>query len=369
MILRCTAKARKLLGGRAITLVEAPASDDDWYLNLLWIDGRKWLLVTHAGTRFSVVIADVRAADLRPPGPFVVGAIVAALRDEGLPGAALGPLDPADVHLAATANRSVLGSMTEIAWRVEHLTPRGVTVPEHVLGLQRSLQRTPTSTIGWRHPIAAARDWVAAGPAPLALAPPAGGTTAALQLRVDLNDIRPPIWRRLEVPVGASLADLAEALLWSFGWNNSHLHLFTPPGRGRQPSYAPVEQLEFMEDDEAAATTQSVAVGDLLRGKGDELELRYDFGDGWVHRIRVEAVRADGDARIRCTDGRRAGPPDDCGGPWGYENLVAAIADPAHEHHAELLGWLDGPFDPEQFDVSETDRIVAAIPVIGPRRP
>ena len=168
--------------------------------------------------------------------------------------------------------------------------------------------------------------------------------------------------------MGASLAELAEALLWSFGWNNSHLHLFTPPGRGRQPVYVPAEQLEFMEGDRAEATTDAIAVGELLRRKGDELELHYDFGDSWEHRIRVEAEVAGGDARIRCTDGRRAGPPDDCGGVWGYENLLAAIADPTHEEHAEMLEWLGGPLDPEEFDVAAADRMVAGISVFGPRQ-
>ena len=188
-----------------------------------------------------------------------------------------------------------------------------------------------------------------------------------MRLRVELTGIRPAIWRRLEVPVGASLADLAEALLWSFGWNNSHLHLFTPPGRDPQAVYVPAGQLEFMDDYPIEATTEAVAVGHLLGRKGDELELHYDFGDGWVHRIRVEAEPAEGDARIRCTDGRRAGPPDDCGGVPGYEHLLEAIADPAHEDHAAQLEWLGGPFDPEACDVAAIDAIVAAIPVAGPR--
>lgn len=368
MILRCTAKARALLGGRSVALVEAPPGDDDWYLNVLWIDRRKWLLITHAGSRFSVLVADVRVAALRPPGPLVVGAIVAALRDEGLPASALGPLDPADVQIATTASRSVLGSMTDIAWRVEQLLPVGQTAPGVVLSIQRALQRTPTGSIGWSYPIEAARARAGSAPAPTDGGARTVGVTRGVRLRIDLTGIRPAIWRRLEVPVGASLADLAEALLWSFGWDNSHLHLFTPPGRDRQPVYVPGGQLEFMEGDEVEATTEAVAVGELLGSKGDELELHYDFGDGWVHRIRVEAELAESDARIRCTDGRRSGPPEDCGGVWGYESLLEAIADPAHEEHAAQLEWLGGSYDPEAFDVAAIDAVVAAIPVAGPRR-
>jgi hypothetical protein len=64
-----------LIGERAITLMDPPPSDDDWYVNLLWLDHRKCLLITHAGTLFSVFLAGVRKSDLRPVGPFVVDAL------------------------------------------------------------------------------------------------------------------------------------------------------------------------------------------------------------------------------------------------------------------------------------------------------
>ena len=96
MILRCTGRVLALLGGHAVTLTEPPPSDDDWYLNLLWVDRQKCLLLTHAGTLFSVFVAGVRKADLRPIGPYVVKVVEAELRSEHLPPDALGrlPLAP-----------------------------------------------------------------------------------------------------------------------------------------------------------------------------------------------------------------------------------------------------------------------------------
>lgn len=123
MILRCTAKMLSLLGVRAAALVDAAPSDDDWYANLLWIDRRKCLLLTHAGTLFPVFVADVRKGDLRPIGPYVVGLLDEHLRSEGLTADTLGRLDPADVHLAKTASRSILGVMndavTHARYRIE----------------------------------------------------------------------------------------------------------------------------------------------------------------------------------------------------------------------------------------------------------
>jgi hypothetical protein len=103
--LRCTRKALELLGARAGALPNLPQSDDDWYLNLLWIDRRKCVLLVHAGTLFPVFVADVHAADLRPVGPYIVEAIATELAFEGLPPGSLGQLDPNAVHVAKTASR------------------------------------------------------------------------------------------------------------------------------------------------------------------------------------------------------------------------------------------------------------------------
>ncbi|MGH2947211.1 MAG: DUF6933 domain-containing protein [Solirubrobacteraceae bacterium] len=115
MILRCTGKLLNLLGKRAVALVDAPPSDDDWYANLLWLDRRKCLLIVHAGTLFPIFVADIRISDLRPIRR-VVDLLKRALLEEDLPIDALGLLDPNDVQLAKTASRHVLGVMNEMAF-------------------------------------------------------------------------------------------------------------------------------------------------------------------------------------------------------------------------------------------------------------
>jgi hypothetical protein len=120
MILRCTAKMLTLLGIRATSLADAPPSDDDWYLNLLWIDRRKCLLLTHAGTLFPVFVADVRKGDITPIGPYVANLIQEHLKSEGLATDTLGRLDPNDVHLAKTASRSILGVMNDGAFHARY---------------------------------------------------------------------------------------------------------------------------------------------------------------------------------------------------------------------------------------------------------
>jgi len=119
VVLRCTEKILDLLGGRKLTLSKPAPTDDDGYLNLLWIERQKCLLLTHSGTLFSVFRAGVRVGDLRPLGDYLVEAIETELRAEGLHTGALSELDPSDVRIAKTASRRTLGYMNEMAFELE----------------------------------------------------------------------------------------------------------------------------------------------------------------------------------------------------------------------------------------------------------
>ena len=143
MILRCTAKAFDLLGGRRLELTESTPTDDDWYLNLLWVDRKKCLLLTHAGTLFSVFVAGVRKADLVPVGHYIVNAVTAEPRAEGLPTDALGRLDPDGVCLARTASRRTLGFMNDIATHCRfEIAYAGGLVHADARALNHHLRRT-----------------------------------------------------------------------------------------------------------------------------------------------------------------------------------------------------------------------------------
>ena len=130
MVVRCTKKMLDLLGDRKLMLSELPPSDEDWYLNLVWIEGQKCLLLTHNGTLFTVLRTGIHVADLRLLGDFLVDAIQAELRAEGLPENTFPDLDPHDLRLAKTASRSTLGFMTEMAfelgWIISH---KGIALP------------------------------------------------------------------------------------------------------------------------------------------------------------------------------------------------------------------------------------------------
>lgn len=142
VVVRCTKKLLDLLG-RAVTPTDQPPSDEDWYANVLWIDGRKCLLLVHADTLFPVFRADVRVDELRPLGPYVVRAAEEELRAAGLPLDVLGELEVNHVHVARTASRSVLGFMNEMAFHLRYQIDRegGIDVCD-IRALNRMQRRT-----------------------------------------------------------------------------------------------------------------------------------------------------------------------------------------------------------------------------------
>jgi len=156
MLLRCTSRLLQTIGGKTKPTLStaAPASSNDFYANLIWIEGRKCLLVTHAGTLFSIFTPDVRADDLRPLGRFVVPLIKDALNSEGLPSDTFGRLLDDDVELAKTADRSVLGCMNEMAWFSELvIMDAGNIRLLDVAQLNHELRRLIFGPLGSAHPV------------------------------------------------------------------------------------------------------------------------------------------------------------------------------------------------------------------------
>ena len=160
------------------------------------------------------------------------------------------------------------------------------------------------------------------------------------ELEVKLRGIEPPIWRTLEMPGASSVEDVHFAIQVAMGWTNSHLHQFDIDGT----HYGMVDVDEAAElEDERAYSLEG-----LVRS-GSSFVYEYDFGDGWEHDVKVVKVTTVAKPpHRRCLAGARACPPEDCGGPGGYANLLEALANPAHKEHHSLVEWSDG-FEPERF--------------------
>jgi Plasmid pRiA4b ORF-3-like protein len=176
------------------------------------------------------------------------------------------------------------------------------------------------------------------------------------RVKITLRGARPPIWRRLEVPSEITLDRLHLVVQEAFGWSGSHLWAFSTPGG----EYGIADQ-DSQHRSAAAKKLSDVAL------TGGRLQYLYDFGDGWAHDITVEDVAAAKPSVTypRCTAGRRACPPEDCGGIGGYEHLLAILADPRHKEHADRLHWLGleraSQFNAAAFDLTEVNTGLAGL--------
>jgi hypothetical protein len=164
------------------------------------------------------------------------------------------------------------------------------------------------------------------------------------QLKITLKHIRPPIWRRIQVKGNTTLGHLHEIIQIAMGWGNDHMHAFHI-GMGQYG--APDEEFFSEMEDEGKVTL------DNIEAEGDSFIYEYDFGDGWEHSVKVEKIlSAEQNVHYpRCLTGKRACPPEDCGGPWGYQHLLDVLSDPKHEEYNEMVEWIGRPIDAEAFDI------------------
>ncbi|SRR5579883_3068357 len=179
------------------------------------------------------------------------------------------------------------------------------------------------------------------------------------QLKITLKDIRPPIWRRIQVRSDATLAQLHWAIQISMGWTNSHLHSFNI-----QDTEYGVPMPEFDFDDMEVRDERTVKLSKVIPKEKFKFSYLYDFGDSWEHEILVEKV-LEFDPTFdypNCITGKRACPPEDCGGVWGYRNFLEVIQDPDHPEHEEMLEWVGGFFDPEDPDLEDVNPRLKMIP-------
>jgi len=178
------------------------------------------------------------------------------------------------------------------------------------------------------------------------------------QLRIVLHDIVPPIFRILQIKGNASLGKLHDYIQGTMGWQDCHMHEFKIKGQ----SYRSYEQMYEDIDEPDMHDERDYRINKLLQ-KEDTFEYLYDYGDCWEHEITVEKIfPPEKDVHYPvCTYGERACPPEDCGGEIGYEELLEVLNDPEHEEHEHYSEWAGEDFDPEKFDLKETNQMLSNI--------
>ncbi len=173
------------------------------------------------------------------------------------------------------------------------------------------------------------------------------------QFKITLQGIKPPIWRRIQVPETYTFWDLHVAIQDAMGWSDSHLHEF----RILNPSTGLEVDIGLPADvlDKKILTDWNQKIADYFTMENPSADYIYDFGDNWEHKIQLEKIlpREQNVNYPVCIKGKRACPPEDCGGIGGYYNLLEIISDPENEEYEEMMEWVGGKYDPEHFDVKE----------------
>jgi len=173
------------------------------------------------------------------------------------------------------------------------------------------------------------------------------------QIKISLIGAKPPIWRTVLVAGDLGLGAFHDVIQVAMGWTDSHLHQFMDN-----------KKIYGIPDDDFGMETEDESkykLSQLLQKEKDTLTYEYDFGDSWEHKILLEKILPyDSNTLLPvCIKGKRACPPEDCGGIWGYEELLETISDPEHPDHEEMLEWLGGEWDPDEFDLEEINEDLA----------
>ena len=185
-------------------------------------------------------------------------------------------------------------------------------------------------------------------------------TETVYQLKITLKGSRPSIWRKVLINPDLPLEDLHKIIQTTMGWTNSHLHQFW---KDRTNYYLEINDFGELPDNSKSCEYCKTKVSDLLKKEKDKIEYEYDFGDSWNHVITLEKVLPFDDTEVYpvCIDGKRHCPPEDCGGLWGFYNMLEILKDPQHEEYEEYLEWLGEEFEPEYFDKKEVNLMLKEV--------
>lgn len=171
------------------------------------------------------------------------------------------------------------------------------------------------------------------------------------QFKIQLQDISdPPVWRRVTVPAQFNFMQLHEVIQYVFGWEDYHLYQFSSKGYGSDDTIVHPHDEDGIKADEVKLT-------EVFSKKGQKFIYIYDFGDDWIHTITLEDVIDEKKLKATCLDGKGACPPEDCGGPFGYERLKEIVKNSDDPEYDEIREWLmldeDEEWDSEAFTKEE----------------
>lgn len=355
LTLRCTAKTLKRFGLHPDD--DPPASTGrlgDWYANLLNIGPRRYVLCVSECTLLPVVVP-ARKAEFPDQ---LAGHLDRMLRVLEIPEdlARQEAEAAAEVTIARTASRRVLGVMNEMIASTAYYP-----IPDEPLVVALRLSQTIYGLLDYKRPARVTRGLfglegdrpprpsvhavhLQGNETPMTVKlPEQADGPVGLRLKLTLVDSDPPIWREIWVDERTTLSDLHRVFQITMGWFDHHLFEFEIGGA----------RYEDPDPEAEGKNAKRTTLAGLRFRAGDVFHYTYDFGDSWRCEIRVEERRQL--SRLawlpHLEAGERAGPPEDAGGIGGLEELLEALADPAHPEHESYRTWAGEHYDPARLDI------------------
>lgn len=169
----------------------------------------------------------------------------------------------------------------------------------------------------------------------------------AFKLKVILRGSDPKITRTIAVPTDLTFADLHGILQVVMPWTDYHMHEF----------YFPKHHLRIVQDrrDSFFSRDREELEDEMMLADfhGDRFQYIYDFGDDWIHDITwLKDIQDRDEDYPKVLKYTEEAPPEDCGGIWGYYNLLTILDDPDHPEHESMMEWYG---DPEPYDIDEVN--------------
>jgi hypothetical protein len=181
--------------------------------------------------------------------------------------------------------------------------------------------------------------------------------TNLYQLKIQLKNITPTIFRTVVVPESITFDELHQTIQLAMGWCNYHLYQFIID----RHNYILIPNEEF--DFGNTYNAKKYKISDYFSTIKKSIVYEYDFGDGWQHTVTLQKIilNTNNTKKAICIKGARSCPPEDCGGPWGYQNLLKILASKKGEEYEEMIEWIDEDFDSEYFDIDEVNADLSSL--------
>lgn len=166
------------------------------------------------------------------------------------------------------------------------------------------------------------------------------------EIKVSIRDTHPPVWRRLQIPEGITFHELNAIIQLAFDWCGYHAYNFEVGATLHEEGiFIELPELDDGWGYHEIKNSKKEKIDKYFK-EYKRMKYTYDFGDDWIHDIIIEKT-IETDIKLVnpiCIKAKMADLPEDCGGPWGYEELLDILADEKHERYKEMKEWVDGGF-------------------------